>query len=910
MDGGAAQPAMVGREQEADALAKFVAGQGESRAIVLSGDAGMGKTTLWQEALRAARREGVRVLATRASEVELQLPFMALADLLEDVEFAGVSGVPAPQRRALEAALFRTEPEETELSVPVAVGFMAVLRELAAGGRVLVAIDDVPWLDHASAEALTFAARRLAGHDVRFVLARRPGALSALEKAFNPPGAESLEIGPLSLGAVRSLLSRRLALVLPRRVLRRVFDSCGGNPLYALELGRLLLERGTPEIGAELPVPDSIGELFAARISALAGPLQHALLVVAVAGAPTKAQVTDLVDRLVLEDAVSAGLLMVDGDRIRPSHPLLAAAARKHSTAGERREVHLELGRTSPDPATRAQHLALAAPSADARLAGQVAKAAMEAIDRGATHEAVQLAEEALRLTPEDAPERPTRLLDLARYLVIAGELASARALLEGKLEQLPDGASRARAFLILGECAHTVEELNEFADRAIRQSSGDPDVRATALATKAMALAPTTFRDLAGSEALAGEALEVAHAVGGEVERWAACALAWVRLFRGQPVDDLVARFPTPPSGSSLYENAIERVHAMRLLTRGELAAARAEFARLRALADERGEARSGVHMHLELIEVELRAGDFNAAAHLIAELVEWAAFEEIDEIVARYQAYLALAKGDSAAAEGWAAEAADRSQAVGNYREWLEAHRITGAARLLARDVEGAVEEFRLIWDHVEAEGFADPGIFPFIPDFIETLVEAGERKLAEAVVARVDELSRAQSHPRGAIDARRGRAMLRFDAGIETEEAESELLAAATGYAELGLVHDAARTHLALGRALRRLRRWARARAALVRAAEAFERVGADGWANAARSELTRIAGRSKTDGNALTPSERRVAELAAGGLSNKEIAAELVVSVYTVQKHLSHTYAKLGVRSRAQLGSALR
>src|SRR5262249_3232612 len=159
-----------------------------------------------------------------------------------------------------------------------------------------------------------------------------------------------------------------------------------------------------------------------------------------------------------LEDALAAGLLIVDGDRVRSSHPLLAAAARKHSTAQRRRDVHLELAKSSPDPVTRAPHLALAAASPDAGLAAEGAEAAKAASDRGATHEAVQLAEEALRLTPEDLSERSTRLLDLARYLVIAGEPVSARTLLEPRLEQLPHGAARARAYLILRQCAHTFD--------------------------------------------------------------------------------------------------------------------------------------------------------------------------------------------------------------------------------------------------------------------------------------------------------------------------------------------------------------------------------------------------------------------------------------------------------------------
>ncbi len=902
-------PAIVGREQEGAALAAFVAGQhGESPALVLTGEAGMGKTTLWQEALTTAREGGVRVLAARASEVELQLSFVALADLLEGVEVAEVPDVPAPQRRALEVALFRAEPEETDLSIPVAAGFTAVLRALAARERLVVAVDDVPWLDRASAEALTFAARRLARSDVRFLLARRPGAATALEAAFTPPGVESLEVGPLSLGAVRTLLSQRLDLTLPRRVLLRVFEATGGNPLFALELGRLLRERGTPAIGAELPIPDFVDDVFGPRVAGLPEPVRRSLLAVALSPTLSRLQLASVVDPLGLEDAERAGLLVLDGARLRVSHPLLAAAARKHSAAGERRDLHLALAETVDDAALRAQHLALASASADAELASAVAAAAADALARGATHEAVEVAEQALRLTPQDDVQHERRLLDLARYLVIAGELPRAKELLEDKARDFAAGPARARAHLVLAECADNTSEGLRLLDVALAESGGDSELRAQVLAEKAIVHAATRFRDLDEAEALATEALEVAQSAGPEQERWALCALAWVRLVRGRPVDDLQARAASVAESSSLYETSIERVAGTRLVCRGEFEEARTLFERLRALAEERGEARSGWMMYHGLTEIELRAGNAAGASKLMALSQEWSAFEEGSDIDPPRMAVLEAVRGRPEEAERWAAETIGKVGPTGILREATEGWRARGIVALLRHEPQQAVEALRPIWEHTVQEGIDELGVWPMAPDLVEALVGLGELDEALAVTERLERLAEEQEHPWGLASAKRCRAMLSLTSRYD-EDAVTLLREASAAYGRRGLRFDQARSLFFLGRVQRRHRKWAAARRSLAEAASVFEGLGGVGWAEQVRAELERTGARRPVPEGGLTPTEERVARLAAAGLSNKEIAAELVVSVYTVEKHLSHVYAKLGVRSRAQLAPAL-
>ena len=240
---------------------------------MLTGWPGIGKTTLWEAGVDEAPVAGLRVLSARPSDAEAKLVFGALIDVFDRVGADELEAAPAPQLEALEVALLRRMatgvPHRRTRS---RVGLLNALRALSERDRVLVALDDIQWLDAASASALAFAARRLEGDRVRFLLARRPGTASALEQALEPSGNLRLELGGLSLGGMRRLLLERLGLSLSRPVMRRIFDSTLGNPLFALEVGRTLVVDGVPAFGAELPVPERVEELLGTRVAALPGP--------------------------------------------------------------------------------------------------------------------------------------------------------------------------------------------------------------------------------------------------------------------------------------------------------------------------------------------------------------------------------------------------------------------------------------------------------------------------------------------------------------------------------------------------------------------------------------------------------------------------------------------------------------
>jgi DNA-binding CsgD family transcriptional regulator len=903
------RPRIIARDAELARLVAFVTGEMPSRALVLTGAPGIGKTTLWQAAMAVAGEHGVAVHAARPAEQEVRLAFAAVADLLDGVDTADLAAVPAPQARALEVALFRADPEDEPADPSaVAAGLTGTLRVLSGRGSRLIGIDDAPWLDHASAAALAFAVRRLRDHPVRFLLSRRPGEPSAVEAAFGADELARVDVGPISLGATRSMLAERLDLQPPRRVLLRLFEVAQGNPLVALELGRLLTEHG----GLDDEVPGLSGDLFAERIAALSEPVRRLLLALALAGSLDRRELAALAGPLVVQDAAAADVLAVDGPRVRPAHPLLAAAARNAATAAQRRAVHLDLAATLAGETLCARHRALATDTADDAVAVRAANAAAAAIARGATRDAIELAEHALRLTPADSPDRAGRLLDLGRYLDVAGEWEQLRELVQPRLADLPAGPVRARALMLLSDTAERSSQIERYLDMALAECGGDPGLRAAVLSTKALHTAINQLRGFDQAETWAREALEAGRSLGVEVERRALHSLAWVNVLRGRPVDELGNRFASAPQGWSLYESALERPAAIRAMVRGHLDQARATFERLRVLADERGETISAAVMHIQLCEIELRAGDVRAAERYLSEWREWTPPDErhSQELApARCRAMLEVVRGRPEEADRWAREAIAAARALELFREETEARRAAGMAALFAGDAAAAVAQLRPLWEHTQHEHLDEPGAMPVAPHLVAALIEEGELHEAAAIVDRLAELAEEQEHPWGRATVLRCRALVRFGSGADAGLAGPELEQAAAAYERLGLYFDAACSLLVLGRAQRRRRKWAAARSALERAAGIFADLGADGWREQVAAELSRVGGRRAAAPGELSETELRVARLAAQGRSNKQIASELYVTVHTVEKHLSHVYAKLGVRSRGQLAAAL-
>jgi predicted ATPase len=395
---------VVGREAEVAVLAGFLAaGVSEPRALVLDGEAGIGKTTLFEEAVAGARERGIAVFACRPAGAETSFSFAALADLLRPVLPEGLRRLPLPQRRALSAALLL---EDVQGSAPEvrAIAF-AVLRllEECGGGPVLVAVDDVQWLDAASASVLAFALRRLEATPAAILVARRSSGDEAaplgLDRAFPGERLRRLRLGPLSVGATHRLLRGRLGVSFPRPTLIQLHETSGGNPFYALELGRAIGQAGARgSARGRLSVPTSLAGLVSARLAALPEDVREVLEPVALLSEPTVTIIemvaTDGATVLRrLRAAEAATVLQLDEERVRFSHPLLAARVEAELEPRRRRLLHRRLAQLVADPEQRARHLALGANGPRANVASELEAASAIAASRGASRAAAELAE-------------------------------------------------------------------------------------------------------------------------------------------------------------------------------------------------------------------------------------------------------------------------------------------------------------------------------------------------------------------------------------------------------------------------------------------------------------------------------------------------------------------------------------
>jgi DNA-binding CsgD family transcriptional regulator len=367
---------------------------------------------------------------------------------------------------------------------------------------------------------------------------------------------------------------------------------------------------------------------------------------------------------------------------------------------------------------------------------------------------------------------------------------------------------------------------------------------------------------------------------------------------------------FGAASTATSSVIDSPEPLAGLRLVWRGEVERARAILSEFLSVADERGEGVGYAWLRLNMCELELRTARWDAASRL---LDEWGESDDQQSLITptyqRCRALLAAGRGEAQAAEQWAAPAFADAQARGYRWQVLEASRALGLAALLAHQPGDAVGWLRAVWQHAQDQGVEEPGAFPVAPDLVEALVETGEPGEAATVGARLGELAELHAHPWGLASAKRCDGLVRLCSGKRDDQAAGQMTEAAADLGRLGLPFDQARTLLALGRALRRAKRWGAARAALQEAEAVFHRMGSPGWATEAQSELARVGARRPSPSGELTPTERHVAGLAAEGRSNKEIARALHVTVSTVEAHLSRAYAKLGVRSRAQLASRL-
>jgi DNA-binding CsgD family transcriptional regulator len=907
---------VIGREEELRTLSVFLDDlvDGTAAALVLQGEAGMGKTTLWRAGIEAALQRSIRVLVASPAEAEAGMSFASLGDLLTGSVAEVVDALPAPQRAALEVALLLADskgPPPDQRAV--AVAFLTAVRVLSGTAPVLVAVDDIQWLDAGSASVIGFAGRRLRDEPVGLLLAERtadrPG--SSLELAGRPLG--SIRVGPLTLGALHRLLHQRLGLAVPRPTLRRIHDAAGGNPFFALELAR---EGLRSEPGRPLPLPESLGELVRGRIAALPSETRNALLLAAGLSERRIAVLAEALGtdpRPALRPAIEAQVVVIDGDRIRFAHPLLASAAYESADEIERGEAHLRLADVVEDLEERGRHLALAAHEPDEEVADALEEAAAHARARGATAAAADLCEQAARLTPRRlVDDRQRRLVAAARHGFIAGETVRARALLDETLPRMPAGGHRAEALILLA-LLHRYEGDQPQAAEILRQALSEAGADIRLRADAAQGLASTLFfmrEDLEVALEHAALSADLAARAGSRSLQAEALAMkGLIETVLGRPEAGATLARATEMVEDALVERvdaSARWAHAYAKLWMDEAASALPLMRRFHEEAVARGNESSVANILTSLALAEYIVGEWQEAARTAAEGYEAA----IQAAQQHYEAFslsvLALVRA-SLGLEAQARAHAERAMALaGEHSMAVSRIHAVWALGLLELALDRPEEALRVLSPERErllAAGVAEPGAVPFVPDEIEALLTLGRPDDAEPLLGWLEERGRALDRASALAAAGRCRGLLAATRGA-IDVALDAFAGALAAHERVSMPFDRARTLLALGSVQRRARKRSAARETLASALASFEDLGAELWADRARAELARIGGRAPA-GWDLTETERQVADLVAAGLTNREVAARLYLTQKTVEFHLRNIFRKLGVRSRTEL-----
>jgi ATP/maltotriose-dependent transcriptional regulator MalT len=854
------------------------------------------------------------VLSCRPAASDAGLPHAGLADLLRSIPDEAFARLPAPQRRALGVALLREEAGGIDLDPrAVGTGLTALLGLSASDGPLMLAVDDAQWLDPASARALAFALRRLDDRQLRLVAAvrtegpagQRTGAFAAVESALDQQAVTRIAVGPLSVAAIHQTFARTLGSSFARPVLVRIHRAAGGNPFYALEIGREVQRLGVPPPGEPLPIPGDHRDLALLRLRRLPRATRDVLAQVAAMARPSTADL----DLDALAPAELAGIVRVrPGGRAEFTHPLFASALYSSLPQATRRGLHRDLAGRAASPEERARHLALAADGPDEATAAALDEAAAAASAHGAADVAVELKELARDLTPpKDTAALVRRDTELAERRYFAGDPTGARRELERSLASLPAGEDRARVLLELGSLLW-VQGESEQGLALMSQALGEAATRELRAKIHTRISSQSDDADIAVEHGEAALAL-LDEQTDPILYCFALHNLALFRFYSGRGADHAAIE-----KGMLLQRDLaaweMSTVPAFWARNFDDFGTARRRFEDiLRAFREQGDEATvSGVLTHLA--RVEMMTGRMDRARDLVAEALDLAEQTEQETYL-----HMALcAKGQ------WCAQAGELTEARAACQEILDrlgTHPdviLEGMARIvlgMAETSAGNLAEVdRQLLRAQEIEEWAhnrEPCTNRFHGDHAEAVIGLGDLDRAEGLVRRMEERASALPRPwilavsarcRGLLNAARGdlgQALADYDRALSAHES-------------LDMPVELGRTLLAQGRLHRRRNERQRAQDCLSRAAAVFDAAGAPRWAALAREELGRAQGR-RGSADRLTPTELQIAELAVDGLRNTEIAARLFLSGKTVEANLSRIYRKLGVRSRTELAARM-
>ena len=896
---------LLGRDRELAELYALIDGIDErGGAVVVRGEAGIGKSALFAAAKERALHQGVTVVSTAGALSEARLAFAGLHQLLLPL-LGGLTLLPEPQRRALESAFGIAEGDAPDLFL-IGLATLGLVAERAAETPLLFVVDDAHWLDRPSVQVLEFVARRIESDPAVLLFAVREGLPSSFEDADLP----ELPLAGLDREASNELLEVT-APTLAAELKRRVLEEAAGNPLALIELPAAAAELGahTPQPGP-LPLTARLEQAFASRLTTLGADAQRLLLLAAldeVDLAELSLAAGKVVDSADLEPAVDAGLGTLDSGGFRFRHPLIVSAIKQAATPEELRDAHAALAEALADEPDRAVwHRAAAASGPDEAVAEALEAAANRATLRGAGDVAVSAFERAAELTAEPK-RRATRLYragDLAREL---GRSSEGVRLLRAAVQIGLPAAENAMAAFTLELADNTWSgsaTIRDFARIARELVDGEEGKRALR--------ALDTISVRAYWERLEDETRREIAAISDEIavppeDPSRLYVLGLIDpLGRGKEVVEQVKRLS--PVGISDPEELFDVGVAASAVWAWNLGRPFLQAAASTA----RVHGRLSLLAHTLVWEAwaDLHRG---AVRDAITRSAEGARIAE--EIRApRYIVAARLAQAIAGAEQG-EDEAHERLVAEGEaLLVPLGAHPMLALTAFARGRLALAGERFGEGYEHLVR--IFDPESVAFHPfvrgSALADLVDAaarGDRDLdvVRGYLAEWEQVAARTRAPHLEVQVAYAAAILAPDAVAERH------FRAAIASAQPEWPFYVARSQLAYGAWLRRRRRMTQSRAPLREAAETFDALGLLRYAERARREL-RASGETvrRRDPGAwaqLSPQELQIAQLAAEGLSNREIGEQLYLSHRTVESHLYRLFPKLGVTSRAQLRDAL-
>ncbi len=900
---------LVGRGAELELLAGLL-DDSAATCIVLDGEAGIGKTTVWRAAVESSRSRGTRVLACTPAETETRLSHSGLADLLGSSFPDFRPELPEPQARALAVAMRLDEPDARQLDeTAVARGLLLLLRLVARRyGALIIAIDDLRWLDQPTLGALTFSLRRLEAADhVKLFTTQRSGAVEPSLLA-DDDAVERVQLGPVSLGGLHRILRLRTGRALSRPGLLEVHGASSGNPLHAIELARAL----DPDLRGEAR---SVAGLMRARLAALPDRTRQALLLIAASGDAsierlTRAWGPDLMESL--GPALQDGIIVASPRVLRPVHPLFTRLAYDEAPDESRRAAHRSLAATATTTEEWATHLGRSVVAPDAEIARELELAAFATRRQGVRSVSAALYDRSAQLTPLEATDdRARRYLAAASAWFEAGDLVHARERLEALVAELPIGPKRAEARLRLGIVLH---ETGRWHDAMATFGGALEEVdepRLIAEAQRRMAITSGFILSIPELTTYAQAALAAAETAGDpETLTYCLATVALAHVMAGAP-----ASVP-----ESYLERALDLERGLERSLTGwtprlvvaELARESLDVDRARKLyvavleqAEASGDATKEHWATYGLGSTELIAGDHFRAGQLAERAIELAETTGILDLYGRrllvqVDAHL----GRLPSARELARTVLAAAEAGGGRLHAMAAHTALGQIALAAGEPAMAARELRTARQIAFEMGFWDGVTVRAMLDEAETAAAAGSLDQAhEALDAVVAHFRSEQPGWAGPLVARAEGLLLA--ARGDMAEAERLLAGSAEALRSSQAPLERGRALMLLGAIRRRARKYALARETLGEAIAIFERLSAALWVERANDELARIPGRRRNETDALTPGEERVAALVARGRANREVAAELFLSVKTIEVALTRVYDKLGVRSRTEL-----